>query len=177
MIKKELTLAIDLEKDVKFDIESLINNIMLKYRGHSIVPHINRQGELAYRVQNDHGQYPVLHQIKSIALAKQWVDSQLKRKMGFKPFRAYMEFNGRYVEIKVNSLSKDGTEFNATTVDHSDRISIKKFTRVFRLTKENAKIISQIKEQEIIKQKAHSTIYGLADKLEIDTTIPAISRK
>jgi hypothetical protein len=110
--------------------------------------------------------------VKSIKIAKQWVDSQSKRKMGFKPFRAYMEINGRIQEIKVNSLNKASTEFNATTTAHGDRFAIKHYSnKIFNLNPKNMSIIKKIREQEAIKIKAHQEMYKLTEQLDVDSTL------
>ena len=169
MIKKELT--IDLEKDPNFEIDSLIENTTLKYRGHSFSPHMNKAGELSYSIKNDNAEYPVIHAVKSIKAAKLWVDAQSKRKMKFKPFSAYMENNGRLQLIKVNSLSKDASEFNATT-ERGDRFAIKRFSsRVFKVNPANTAIVGKIREQEAIKTKASSQIYKLIEQLEVDNSL------
>lgn len=176
MIKKEL--VIDLEKEPNFEFASLMESITLNYRGHSITPHMNRSGELVYKVKSHSQDYPVMHNIKSVKISKMWIDNAIKRTVAFKPFTAYMEQGGRIMLIKVNSLSKDGTEFNATLANEDgeryisgERFTVKKFAKLYKLNPKNKAIVQKIRAQERTKAIAQSTIYKLEQELESDDTV------
>lgn len=176
MIKKEL--VIDLEKEPNFEFASLMESITLNYRGHSITPHMNHSGELVYKVKSHSQDYPVMHNIKSVKMAKVWIDNSIKRMVAFKPFTAYMEQGGRIMLIKVNSISKDGKEFNATLANEDgeryisgERFTVKKFAKLYKLSQKNKAIVQKIRAQEKTKAIAQSTIYKLEQELESDDTV------
>jgi hypothetical protein len=145
---------------------------------------MNRTGELVYKVKSRDQDYPVMHNIKSVKNAKIWIDAAIKRMVAFKPFTAYMEQGGRIMMIKVNSLSKDGTEFNATLANEDgeryisgERFTVKKFAKLYKLNPKNKAIVQKIRGQEKIKAFAQSTIYKLEQELESDDTVGSYFRE
>lgn len=119
-----------------------------------------------------------MHNIKSVKNAKAWIDAAIKRIVAFKPFTAYMEQGGRIVMIKVNSLSKDGSEFNATLANEDgeryisgERFTVKKFAKLFKVNQKNIAIIKRIRMQEKAKSLAQQAIYKLENELDSDDTV------
>lgn len=169
---------VNLEQDPNFDISSLMETIELQYRGHSITPHMNRTGELVYRIKSYDQDYPVMHNIKSIKNAKSWIDSAVKRRTAFKPFIAYCNKDHRIRAIKVNSITKDGMEFNCTIASDDgerwgsgERFTIRKFAEIYKMNAKNKEIVAKIREQEKIRALAYSLINKLEDQLEQDDTV------
>lgn len=167
---------IDLESNPKFRIMDVLNSIDIFYKGYKITPEGSNETIIQFSIRSPDDNW-VASSVKTLDKCKSIIDLIAIKKKGFKPFTAYYESGERIVEIKVNSLSKEGREFNAvrTTNDsyggYRERITLRPRSVIYKKNDHNAYIIALIKKKQEAASVIDKEIYELKKKLKKDESL------
>lgn len=171
---------IDLELNKKFRLSDFMNEPDFLYKGHKIIPQGGDSEEVRFSIRNSGG-IGVAFNIKTLDACRKIIDNAIVKAKGFKKFMAYHQtssYRMKYRKISVNSLSKDGDEFNCTFIQEDDRhgyagerMTIKKHHALYKDNSRNGITVAKINEKIQVISLIEAEISKLSQQMEKDDTL------